>query len=101
MTVEQVTKLEAGRLALRVVPPEGMDLQFTYRAALSIYWNPDKMQLEDRSESEVSFTSSASRIARALREEYRLHLIPAADLLWSVDVDMTGEIACALFEPTD
>ena len=101
MIVHQVTKLEGGRLALRVVPPKGIDLQFIYRAALSIYWDPEEMQLEDRSESEVSFVSSASRIARALHEEYGLGLTPAADLLWSVDVDTIAEIACALFDSTE
>ena len=98
ITVNRVTRLEAGRLALQVVPPKGLDLQFIYRAGMSVYWDPKRMQLEDRTKSEVSATLSASRIARALHEEYGLSLRPASGLAWcGIDADRTGEIASLLF----
>jgi hypothetical protein len=82
MTVERVEMVEPCNLFLQVKPIEGLDLQFIYRAALSIYWNPDQMRLEDRSSSEESLSASFIRIARALRNVYGLELRPSEDVKW-------------------
>jgi hypothetical protein len=49
VVVDTVIRRQAGQVAIHVAPPEGVDLQFIYRAALSIYWNPAEALLEDRS----------------------------------------------------
>ena len=80
--VDTAIRKEAGQVAIHVAPPEGVDFQFIYRVALGIYWNPAEALLEDRSDVVESAETSAARIARALREEYRVVLEPSGTMRW-------------------
>jgi len=82
LTVECVRRIAAGRLAVQVDPPDGLDLQFIYRAALSIYWNAAHSQLEDQFEAESSITASFQRIAGALKSEYGLTVRRGPRMRW-------------------
>lgn len=83
LTVERIYYLKGSQLALQVVPTtaEG-HYQFIYRAALSIYWNPETRSFEDHYERETSPLASFQRMARALEGELGLRLIPSPDLIW-------------------
>jgi hypothetical protein len=98
VTVRTVVRTHSGQVAVEVAPPAGIDLQFIYRAALSIYWNPGEALLEDRSRAVESTVESAARMARALREEYALALRPSDSVQWK---DFSAEerklVASALF----
>lgn len=97
-TVDIVIRRQAGQVAIHVTPPDGIDLQFIYRAALSIYWNPAEALLEDRSSTVDSSESSATRMARALREEYGLVLQPSDNVQWqNFSADEWKNVASALF----
>ena len=99
VVVDFVIRRQAGQVAVHVAPPEGVDLQFIYRAALSIYWNPVEALLEDRSEAVDSAKASAARIARALREEYGMTLQPSGNVRWEGFIaDDQDQVANALFE---
>lgn len=101
IAVETVIRRQAGQVAVHVVPPDGMDLQFIYRAALGIYWSPDEALLEDRSSVVESSEASAARIARALREEYGVVLQPLDNLQWKDFSDEErSRVATALFLQT-
>jgi hypothetical protein len=82
LTTLAVLAIDKGRVAVRVAPPQGLDLQYIYRAALSVYWDPNSGQLEDRYEREESQAASVERISRALRAEYGLMLQPATGIRW-------------------
>jgi hypothetical protein len=98
LVVDSVIRRQAGRVAVRVVQPEGVDLQFIYRAALSIYWNPAEGLLEDRCEAVDSAVASAARIARALREEYGMALNPSGTMRWEGFIDdEQDQVADVLF----
>lgn len=98
VVVDSVSRRQAGQVAVHVAPPEGADLQFIYRAALSIYWNPAEALLEDRSEAVDSAKASAARIARALREEYGMALQPSDTVQWEGFLDgERDQVANALF----
>jgi len=96
--VDTVIRRKGGQVAVHVTPPDEIDLQFIYRAALSIYWNPAEALLEDRCSAVESSEASATRMARALREEYGIVLQPSANVQWK---DFSGEersqVASALF----
>jgi hypothetical protein len=96
--VDAVIRRHAGQVAVHVVPPDGIDLQFIYRAALSIYWDPAEALLEDRCIAVESSETSAARIARALREEYGLVLQPSANVQWKdFSAEERKQVASALF----
>lgn len=98
VVVDTVIRRQAGQVAVHVAPPEGVDLQFIYRAALSIYWNPAEALLEDRSDVVESAETSAARIARALREEYGMALQPSGNMRWTGFIDEEqDQVASALF----
>ena len=98
IVVEAVTRQEPGRVSLRVVPPQGIDLQFIYRAGKFVYWDPGARELQDRSTTEASPSSSARRIAQALQEELGSSLKPSVDIQWrGVDEDTRAAVAEALF----
>jgi hypothetical protein len=82
VTVRAIVATGSGRVAIKVEPPRGIDLQYIYRAAQSVYWDPISSQLEDRSEGQESPVASARRICEALLGEYRLALQPAPDIAW-------------------
>lgn len=97
LTALAVLSIEKGRVAVRVDPPQGLDLQHIYRAALSVSWDPDTSQLEDRYEREESQATSLERICRALRDEYGLLLQPAPGLHWEgIEAPTRREIENAL-----
>jgi hypothetical protein len=99
LVVEAVSRRSGGQVAVRVAPPESGDLQFIYRAGLSIYWNPAESLLEDRSDVVASAEGSAARIAKALREEYGMALQPSGEMLWTGVIDEERDrVAVALFE---
>lgn len=96
--VDVVLLKDSTRVAVHVMASGGVDLQCIYRAALWIYWNPEAGLLEDRHHSAPSAVNSATRIARAMREEYGLALQPSAELRWEgFDDRSTDEVAAALF----
>jgi len=98
MVVDAVIRKQAGQVAVHVVPPDGIDLQFIYRAALSIYWNPAEALLEDRGEVGESAKTSGARIARALRDEYGMALQPSDDIRWTGFTDEEhDQVASVLF----
>jgi len=98
IVVEAVTKQEPGRVFLQVIQPTGVDLQFIYRAALSIYWDPVETELQDRYQAESSPLASAGRIARTVREEYGMSLAPSPHLRYSgFDEATRARVAEALF----
>jgi hypothetical protein len=98
VVVDNVICRQAGQVAVHVAPPEGVDLQFIYRAALSIYWNPAEALLEDRSDVVESAETSAARIAQALREEYGMALQPSGNMRWTGFIDEEqDQVASALF----
>jgi hypothetical protein len=82
LPVVSIQRIAGGRLALQLVVPDDLDLQFIYRAALSIYWNPACLQLEDLYEAETSVRASFQRIAGALKSEYGLTLERGPHLRW-------------------
>ncbi len=101
MTVDTVIRGQAGQLAIHVLAPEGIDLQFIYRAGLGIYWNSSLALLEDHSEMVESAVTSASRMARALREEYGIVFKPSSDVQWiAFGADEQNRVARILFEQT-
>jgi hypothetical protein len=96
--VDTVIRRQAGQVAVHVAPPDGIDLQFIYRAALSIYWNPFEALLEDRCSAVESSEASAVRIARALREEYGMVLQPSDNVQWKgFSAEERSQVASALF----
>jgi hypothetical protein len=97
LSIRGIEIIDRGRVAVLVDPPDGLDLQYIYRAALSVYWNPAKRRLEDRYAREDSPASSYRRIARALEDEYGLRLRADPHLRW-IDVaeDVQREIECEL-----
>jgi hypothetical protein len=96
--VKGVFRRKNGALALKVVSPEGVDLQFVYRAAISIYLNPSDMLLEDRCEIEVSPIASSQRITRALKQEYGMYLRPSPDITWEgIGEDTRRQVEKKLF----
>ncbi len=99
LRVSAVIKRSTGRIAVRVEPRKGIDLQFIYRAGLSVYWCSAEALLEDRGSTVESSESSSGRIARALREEYGMALQPLGDVQWSgVSAEEQDRIAAALFD---
>lgn len=82
LTVDTVIRRTPGQVAVRVVPPAGLDLQYIYRAAMCIYWEPAQSLLEDRSDVVAGPHTSAARIARALLEEYGIALQPTINIQW-------------------
>ena len=99
LRVSAVIRRSTGRIAVRVEPPRDIDLQFIYRAGLSVYWCPAEALLEDRGSTVESPESSSGRIARALREEYGLALQPSGDVHWSgISAEEKDRIAAALFD---
>lgn len=98
VSVEVVIRRHQGQVAVYVIPPAGTDLQFIYRAALSIYWNPAEALLEDRCSAVESSEASAARLARALRAEYGVVLQPSANLQWrDFPEEERSKVAGALF----
>jgi hypothetical protein len=96
--VYTVIRRQAGQVSVHVTPPDGVDLQFIYRAGLSIYWNPAEALLEDRSGAVESSETSAGRIARALREEYGMPLQPSGTLQWKdFSAEEQAQVASVLF----
>lgn len=96
--VDGVLLRDGGQVAVHVIPPEDVDLQFIYRAGLSIYWNPNEGLLEDRTDTVESAIASAARIARAMREEYGLALQASAKVHWQgIDDDARDQVATVLF----
>ena len=88
----------AGQVAVPVVPPGEIDLQFIYRAALGISWNPAEALIVDGSRSVDSPESLAAQIAWALREEYGMALRPSAPVQWQdFDAEERNQVASALF----
>jgi hypothetical protein len=88
MDVHRVMPFCAGGVAVAVDAPGDLDLQFIYRAARFVYWNPEQSRLEDRCEHEVSQVASFSRIAAALRDEYGVGLRLHAGTRWDgIDAD--------------
>lgn len=97
-TVHAVIRRSGGQVAVHVEPPDRIDLQFIYRAALSIYWNPAEKLLEDLSSAVDSPQTSGARIARALREEYGMVLQPSDNVQWkNFSADECNQVASALF----
>jgi hypothetical protein len=82
LVVERVISIGVGQIALQVREPNSLPLVFIYRAALSIYWNPEESRLEDRYQGETDRVASFKRIGRALREEYGLSLQATKGLEW-------------------
>ncbi len=82
MDVQRVIPFGAGAVAVVVNAPGDLDLQFIYRAARFVYWNPEESRLEDRCEHEASQVASFSRIAGAVRDEYGLGLRLHAGTRW-------------------
>ena len=98
LRISAVIKRSTGRIAVRVEPPREIDLQFIYRAGLSVYWCPAEALLEDRGSTMESPDSSSGRIARALREEYGMVLKPLGNMQWiGVSAEEQDRIAAALF----
>ncbi len=98
VTVDTVIRRPGGQVAVHVEPPDGIDLQFIYRAALSIYWNPAEELLEDRCSAVESPEASAARMARALREEYGMVLEPSGNVQWKdFSEEEWNQVASALF----
>lgn len=96
--VDVVIRRQAGHVAVRVTAPDGIDLQFIYRAGLSIYWNPAEALLEDRCSAIESSEASAARMARALREENGMVLQPSDDEQWKdFSAEERAQVASALF----
>jgi hypothetical protein len=99
VTVDTVIRRQAGQIVIHVLAPEGIDLQFIYRAGLGIYWNSSLALLEDHSETVESAVTSASRMARALREEYGIVFKPSGDVQWiAFDADEQNQVAGILFQ---
>lgn len=67
--VDTAFRRRAGQIAGQVEPPDGIDLQFIYRAASSIYWSQVEALLVDLGSAVESSESFAARLARVLREE--------------------------------
>lgn len=78
----EVLSIDEGRIAIRVAVPADSNLQFVYRAGLSIYWDPGAGLLVDRHDRERSQTGSFTRISRALREEMGLRLRASGKVRW-------------------
>jgi len=98
VTVNAVIRRPGAQLAVHIKPPDGIDLQFIYRAALGIYWNPAEELLEDRSSAVESSVASATRLARALREEYGMVLQPSHNVQWKdFNAEEWTQVASALF----
>jgi hypothetical protein len=83
LIVDAVICGQLGQVAVHVLVPAGIDLQFIYRAALGVYWNAAEALLEARSNAVESTASAAARMAHALREEYGMVLQPSDDVRWS------------------
>ncbi len=92
LLVDKVSHLRGSQLALQVSPPKGTDLQFVYRAAMSVYWDPGTRSLEDRFDCETSLVASFKRMARALESEYGLLLVPSPSLVWQ-GISITDQAA--------
>ena len=98
IVVDTVIRRLAGQVAVHVATAQGIDLQFIYRAALGIYWDPVEALLEDRSEAVDSAQTSAARIARALREEYGISLQASGNVRWEGFIaDDRDQVAQTLF----
>jgi hypothetical protein len=88
MDVRRVMPFGAGAVAVAVDAPGDLDLQFVYRAASFVHWNPEKSRLEDRCEHQASQVASFRRIAGAVRDEYGLGLRLHAGTRWDgIDAD--------------
>jgi hypothetical protein len=99
MVVDTVIRRHAGQVAVHIIPPSGIDLQFIYRAALSIHWDPAEAILEDRCRAVESSAASAARVSRALRDEYGMVLRLLANVQWTgFSADERSQVASALFE---
>lgn len=96
--IDRVLRKEGGQVAVHVLPSEDVDLQFVYRAGLSIYWNPAERLIEDRAGVVESSMTSAARIARAIREELGATLQASTEVRWEgFDDGIREQVAVALF----
>ena len=86
LTVVCISRIRAGQLAIQLAPPVHPDIGFVYRAGISIYWEPNTLQLVDRYDREDSVGASFHRIRFAIEDELGMRLCRAADMRWQ-DID--------------